>query len=97
MAAIALWGLLPVVVALYTRRRAVWWAAAALAGTLIAGISASRIYLGVHWFSDVTGGLIVGAFLLLAIDTLLHKAHDRHPCRLGRIHRHEPALTASPG
>lgn len=97
MAAIALWGLLPVVVALYTRRRAVWWAAAALAGTLIAGISASRIYLGVHWFSDVTGGLIVGAFLLLAIDTQLHRAHDRHPCRLGRVHRRDPALTASPG
>lgn len=97
MAAIALWGLLPVVVALYTRRRAVWWAAAGLAATLIAGISASRIYLGVHWFSDVTGGLIVGAFFLLAIDTVLHRAHDRHPCRLGRVHRREPAVTAAPG
>ena len=43
MAAIALWGLLPVVVALYTRRRAIWWASVALSATLIAGISAMRV------------------------------------------------------
>lgn len=82
MAAVALWGLMPVVVSLYTRRRAVWWASVAIAGALIAGIAASRIYLGVHWFSDVTGGLIVGAFFLLGIEALLIRQHARHPCHL---------------
>jgi undecaprenyl-diphosphatase len=82
MAAVALWGLMPLVVSLYTRRRAIWWASVAVAGALIAGIAASRIYLGVHWFSDVTGGLIVGAFFLLAVEALLIRQHARHPCHL---------------
>jgi undecaprenyl-diphosphatase len=82
MAAVALWGLLPVIVALYTQRRGLWWASVALSGTLIVGIAASRVYLGVHWFSDVTGGLVVGAFFLLGVETVFHRAHTRLPCRL---------------
>jgi undecaprenyl-diphosphatase len=82
MAAVALWGLLPVVVALYTDRRALWWASVALSGGLIVGIAASRVYLGVHWFSDVTGGLVVGAFFLLGVEAVYHRAHSRLPCRL---------------
>jgi len=80
MAAIALWGLLPVVVALYTRRRAIWWASVGVSAALIAGIAASRVYLGVHWFSDVVGGLIVGTFFLLAVDKVMIRAHRRNPC-----------------
>jgi undecaprenyl-diphosphatase len=82
MAAIALWGLLPVVVSLYTRNRAVWWASAGTSVLLIVAISASRVYLGVHWFSDVTAGLIVGSFFLLGVDVLLGRQHTRHPCGL---------------
>lgn len=82
LAAIALWGLMPLVVSLYTRRRAIWWASVAVAAALIGGIAASRIYLGVHWFSDVTGGLIAGAFFLLGVEALLIRQHARHPCHL---------------
>jgi undecaprenyl-diphosphatase len=82
MAAVALWGLMPLVVSLYTRRRVIWWASVAVAGALIAGIAASRVYLGVHWFSDVTGGLIVGAFFLLGVEAVLIRQHARHPCAL---------------
>jgi membrane-associated phospholipid phosphatase len=82
MAAIALWGLLPVVVSLYTRNRAVWWGSVCTSVLLIVSISASRVYLGVHWFSDVTAGLIVGSFFLLGVDVLLGRQHTRHPCRL---------------
>jgi undecaprenyl-diphosphatase len=81
MAAFALWGLLPVVVALYTHRRSIWWASVAVSATLIAGIAASRVYLGVHWFSDVTAGLVVGTFFLLGVDTVLVRAHRRYPCQ----------------
>jgi undecaprenyl-diphosphatase len=83
MAAVALYGLLPVVVALYTRRRALWWASVAIGAALIVGIAASRVYLGVHWFTDATAGLVVGAFFLLGVDAVFHRAHERYPCRLG--------------
>jgi undecaprenyl-diphosphatase len=82
MAAVALWGLLPVIVSLYTRNRAVWWASVCASVTLIVSIAASRVYLGVHWFSDVTAGMVVGAFFLLGVDVLLTHQHLRHPCRL---------------
>jgi undecaprenyl-diphosphatase len=83
MASVALWGLLPVIVGLYTKRREIWWASVVIAGTLIAGISASRIYLGVHWFSDVIGGLLVGTFFLVAVDTIFKRTHCRYPCQVG--------------
>jgi membrane-associated phospholipid phosphatase len=80
MAAVALWGLMPLVVSLYTRRRWLWWASVVVSGGLILGIAASRVYLGVHWFSDVTGGLIVGTFFLLGVETVLVRQHARYPC-----------------
>ncbi|MBN2622417.1 MAG: phosphatase PAP2 family protein [Acidimicrobiales bacterium] len=97
MASVALWGLLPLVVSLYTRRRSIWWVSVALAAGLIAAISASRIYLGVHWFSDVVGGLIVGAFFLLGIEALLENRHLRSPCALlGSCHEPGDGLPVSP-
>jgi undecaprenyl-diphosphatase len=80
MAAVALWGLLPVVVGLYTRRRAIWWASVAVAGAIIPFVAASRIYLGVHWFSDAVAGLLLGSFFLLGVEAVLSYAHGRHGC-----------------
>lgn len=80
MAAVALWGLVPLVVALYSPDRRVWWASFGATSALIVAIGASRIYLGVHWFSDVIGGLIVGAFFLLGAEWVLTRRHRRDPC-----------------
>ncbi len=46
---------------------------------LIAGIGASRVYLGFHWVNDVLGGYLYGTLLVL-IDCLLRR------CLINRTH-----------
>lgn len=81
MASIALWGLLPVVVSLYTRSRRVWWASLWVSVTVIVLVAASRVYLGVHWISDVSMGFVVGGFFLLGVQWVLEREHKKYPCR----------------
>jgi undecaprenyl-diphosphatase len=78
MAAIALWGLVPPIVALVTHRRAVWWVATVVSGAIILLVGASRVYMGVHWFSDVIGALLFGAVYLLVIEKLGDISHRRY-------------------
>jgi undecaprenyl-diphosphatase len=80
MAAVALWGLVPPIVALVTHRRALWWIATAVSATIIVVVAASRVYMGVHWFSDVIGALLFGAVYLLVIERLGDISHRRYPC-----------------
>lgn len=80
MAAIAIWGLVPPVVALCTNRRVWWWVATVSSGVLILLVGASRVYLGVHWTSDVVGALLFGALYLLAIELVFDSAHHRYGC-----------------
>jgi membrane protein DedA with SNARE-associated domain/membrane-associated phospholipid phosphatase len=51
------------------------WLPYTLTGILVVAIAFSRLYLGVHWLSDVLGGASVGLFWV----TLLGIAYDRHP------------------
>jgi undecaprenyl-diphosphatase len=80
MATIALWGLLPLVVGLFSRSRVLWWGSVALAGTIIVLVAASRVYLGVHWLSDVSAGIVVGSFFLVGVEAVLASAHRRTGC-----------------
>jgi undecaprenyl-diphosphatase len=82
LAAVALYGLVPLVVGLFTRNRALWWASVVASGVVIVAIAASRVYLGVHWFSDVVGSLLLGSFFLLGVEAAFHYAHrvDGHEC-----------------
>ena len=41
---------------------------------LIAGIAASRVLLGVHYFSDVLGGLLWAGMVLLLTLTIVRQA-----------------------
>ena len=80
LAAVTLWGLLPPLVALMTNRRWVWWLVTVMAGILIAGISASRLYLGVHWFSDIVQGFLLGWLYLAVIESLYDRLHLGRTC-----------------
>jgi undecaprenyl-diphosphatase len=84
MASVALWGLVPLAVGLYTRNRAIWWSSAVASGLLIVSIAASRVYLGVHWFSDAFAGLLLGSFFLLGIEAVLDYVHRLNGCGADR-------------
>ncbi len=75
-AAAASWGVVPLVVALYTRRRVLWWAATIAVWTLIVLVAASRVWLGVHWTSDVVGGVLLAVLGVWAAERLLARTHE---------------------
>ena len=51
--------------------RALRWLGTLLACLLVLGVAASRIYLKVHWLSDVIGGLVGGVTYLLVVLLLI--------------------------
>lgn len=76
LAAIAFWGLVPPVVGVLTSSRRAWWASVALSAAVVATVGASRVYLGVHWLTDVVGSILVGMLLLVAVELLLERLHQ---------------------
>lgn len=67
-------------------RTAVWLAA----GVIVLLIGFSRLYLGVHWLSDVIGGYTIGACWLVVVVTSV--VATQHVRRTGR----SPASSQSP-
>ena len=82
LAAMATWAFLPAVVALYTRRRSLWWASVGVAGSVVALVAWSRVWLGVHWTSDVVASLALGYLAVNAVEAWLQRSarDDRSPC-----------------
>jgi undecaprenyl-diphosphatase len=59
LATVASWGTLPLVAALYTRRRALWWSVTIGVWLMVFLVGMSRVYLGVHWTSDVVASVLL--------------------------------------
>ena len=76
MAATILYGLLAAYAVWHIRQWRYRMLGAVVAGVLIVLVGFSRIYLGAHYFSDVTGGYAAGAAWLAAwlafMQTLRH-------------------------
>jgi undecaprenyl-diphosphatase len=58
----------------YGAGRTLWFSALALAVVSVVGVGLTRIWLGVHWPSDVLGGWLLGAMLV----TLAMTVHQRY-------------------
>jgi undecaprenyl-diphosphatase len=84
MAAATLWLMVPVVVSLYTSSHRAWTVATvgSLAAVLLIG--SSRVYLGVHWPTDVLAGCLAAAMLLAGLDVLFRRLHAPRGCAGGR-------------
>ncbi|MFD3609872.1 phosphatase PAP2 family protein [Streptomyces atroolivaceus] len=54
-------GLLLWLLRLHGAQAPLWWGSLALAVISVAGVAYTRVYLGVHWLSDVVGGVVLGA------------------------------------
>jgi undecaprenyl-diphosphatase len=77
LAAVATWGFVPPIVALYTRRRPLRRLAVAASATLIVAIAWSRVGLGVHWTSDVVGSLAIGFVVLSVAEATFERGRRR--------------------
>lgn len=75
IAAVATYGMIAVVVGRLAPRLKKWLYGAAAILALLIGLS--RIYLGVHWFTDVVAGYAVGAAVLFAGISWL----EAHPAK----------------
>jgi len=55
-----------------------WRAAVAVAAVSVIGVGWTRVWLGVHWTSDVVGGWLLGALVVaLAVGVDLRRTRDR--------------------
>jgi membrane-associated phospholipid phosphatase len=79
-AAAASWGMAPLVVALYTRRRSLWWATAVTVWALAVGVAATRVWLGVHWASDAFAGLLLAVIGVAVVERVIGTCR---PCSSG--------------
>ncbi|MFI1438380.1 phosphatase PAP2 family protein [Streptomyces fructofermentans] len=64
MTATVVCGLVLWLLRLYGAGRTLWRAAAAVAAVSVLGVGATRIWLGVHWPTDVLGGWLLGALVV---------------------------------
>jgi undecaprenyl-diphosphatase len=76
LAAVATWGFLPVIAGLYITRRWLWWAITSVTWIVIVLVAWSRVWLGVHWTSDVVGALAIGFVAVSIAEVALDRRHE---------------------
>lgn len=74
MSAAVACGLLVWLLRLHGAPSPVWWGSLVLTAVSVAGVALTRVYLGVHWVSDVLGGALLGV-TLVAFSVAGHTAY----------------------
>ena len=62
------WGTVPAAVRMVTDRAGPWRVSVALWSFVVVAVAFSRIYLGVHWFTDTVASLLLGLLVLALVD-----------------------------
>lgn len=75
LATVGFYGVLAAVVWRSSHRRSHQLGAYAAATLIILGVGFSRMFLGVHWFTDVVGGMLAGTAFVLAVAWSLRGHH----------------------
>ena len=75
LATVGFYGVLGLIAWRSSTKRSLGVGALAASAIVIALVGFSRIYLGVHWMSDVVGGFLVGAVFVLATAWFLRGHH----------------------
>jgi undecaprenyl-diphosphatase len=84
LATAASWGLVPLVVGLYTAKRWVWWVVAGFAWTLAVTVAFSRVWLGVHYTTDVVCSLLLAAIGVLGAERFIDCGRAPRPVSAAR-------------
>jgi undecaprenyl-diphosphatase len=77
----ASWCFIPLVIALYSQRRWIWWVSVFAVWTLVMLVAASRVYLGAHYASDVTGSLLLAPLFVFGSEEFIGFVHRRSATR----------------
>lgn len=82
---IGVYGFLAYLAHTWIRPRAIRRAVVALLGSLIALVGPSRVYLGHHWFTDVSASYLLGFSWLIFITSLYRRAKNLQVARRQKL------------